>query len=51
MKFFYRVSVITAIILTVMCFTISSEVKAAGAEDLKKKWYETHYYPLNPVTG
>lgn len=47
MKYFRRVSV-TAIILTVLCFAISSEVKAAGAEDLKKKWYETHYYPINP---
>lgn len=41
-------SVITAIILTVMCLAKSSEVKAAGVEDLKELWYETYYYPMNP---
>lgn len=48
MKSFYRVSVISVIILVIMCFSIGSEVKAAGAKDLKKMWYETYYYPLNP---
>lgn len=35
MKYLKRMSVITAIILTVMCLAKSSEVKAAGVEDLK----------------
>lgn len=46
MKYVKKMSVMTTIILAVMCLASSTAVKAAGAEDLRELWYETRYYPI-----